>query len=237
MRVVIFDVFETLVTEYHPNWQESEAMWTRLGLKRSAFWAAWHRGYYALMRGQITGPQLLQTVLHTCQLPVNTSRIPDIWQAHLAMKVACFQQIQPSILHLLERLSTQGLRLAVLSNAAPGEVDAWSDSPRAPYFEIAHFSCDTGWAKPELVSYVTCCQALGIEPHEAMFVGDGGSGELTGAVACGLHPVWATWFLHHWPPQRLERARDEGGAQCPHVATLDEVEQHILSHVASTSRV
>jgi hypothetical protein len=43
------------------------------------------------------------------------------------------------------------------------------------------------------------CERLGVSPASTVFVGDGGDGELLGALEAGLTPWWALWFLERWP--------------------------------------
>ena len=133
VKAVIFDLFETLVTEYDPNWQESDAIWSRLDLDREEFWREWHLNYSHLMHGKLSGVELLRRIVETLGKPADSNKVADAWQSHLAKKADCLKHIQAGILHCLKRMRERGFRLGVLSNAAHGEVDAWPDSPLAPF--------------------------------------------------------------------------------------------------------
>jgi putative hydrolase of the HAD superfamily len=65
----------------------------------------------------------------------------------------------------------------------------WPESPLSPLLEAVSFSCHTGYRKPEPGAYLMAARALGVEPSECLFVGDGGSYELAGATALGMSAI------------------------------------------------
>jgi putative hydrolase of the HAD superfamily len=76
--------------------------------------------------------------------------------------------------------------MVVLSNCHERDVRCWGDSPLAPYFIDALFSCRTGLAKPDQGAFTAALTRLGVAAPDAVFVGDGGSDELTGARRAGF---------------------------------------------------
>lgn len=50
-------------------------------------------------------------------------------------------------------------------------------------------SCVTGHQKPVAEAYLTATDALGVQPGDCWFVGDGGSRELSGAEALGMTAI------------------------------------------------
>jgi putative hydrolase of the HAD superfamily len=90
---------------------------------------------------------------------------------------------------VLTALRKLGLRTAVVS-------DCWYELPELlptlPAYRLldAHiYSVRVGRCKPDPAMYLTACAELGVAPNECLYVGDGGSRELTGAVAAGLTAV------------------------------------------------
>ena len=75
----------------------------------------------------------------------------------------------------------------------------WEESPLSPFFDTAVFSYQVGLVKPDRRIYELSCARLDVAPENALFCGDGGSGELFGAAVAGLVPCWATWFLSQYP--------------------------------------
>lgn len=53
----------------------------------------------------------------------------------------------------------------------------------------AVFSCEVGAAKPDPVIYREVCQRLGVQARNCVYLGDGGSRELEGALHVGMKPV------------------------------------------------
>jgi len=68
------------------------------------------------------------------------------------------------------------------------------------------FSCEVGLAKPDPAIYHLAAARLGVEPAECLFVGDGGSDELSGAGAAAMTPVLLTRHLEVMAPQRITPA-------------------------------
>jgi putative hydrolase of the HAD superfamily len=90
---------------------------------------------------------------------------------------------------MLQALRQRGVSIGLISNCTREEAAAWDDSP---------FADLVGVIKPNAEIYTFACSKLGVAPDNAHFVGDGGSDELRGADAAGLHPVWATWLIERW---------------------------------------
>jgi putative hydrolase of the HAD superfamily len=90
---------------------------------------------------------------------------------------------------MLWTLRRMGLRTAVVS-------DCWFEVPVflprmeiAPLINAYAFSVDVGAAKPHPSMYLTACDRLDVRPRDCLYVGDGGSLELTGAQLLGMTAV------------------------------------------------
>ncbi len=86
----------------------------------------------------------------------------------------------------LQALTAASVRVGVVSDCSAETPEVWSKSPIAPYVLATSFSCVTGFRKPAPEAYMVAIRALNVEPSDCVFVGDGGSNELTGAVALGM---------------------------------------------------
>ena len=82
----------------------------------------------------------------------------------------------------------------------------WSESPLEPYFDDVIFSCDVGFLKPDRKIYELSLEHLGVKGKEAVFVGDGGSREHTGAKAIGMKTVCVR-HLMKWPNNEYKQIR------------------------------
>jgi putative hydrolase of the HAD superfamily len=90
------------------------------------------------------------------------------------------------VLDLLRRL---GYRIGVVTDCGPELPRILPELPIARYVQAAVYSIEAGTHKPDPVMYHTACARLGVQPHDCLYVGDGGSRELTGAIAAGLDAV------------------------------------------------
>lgn len=106
---------------------------------------------------------------------------------------------------VIRQLHARSHKLVLLSNADSMEKRAWQESPFAPCFTDAFFSCETGQVKPERGAYQL---ALGdTPPDQAVFIGDGGSNELKGARACGIPTIMTTEIIGVLWPELIEKRR------------------------------
>jgi len=90
---------------------------------------------------------------------------------------------------VLSALREQGLRIGVVSDCSAELPLYFPDLAIAPYVDLPVFSSVTGHRKPEPANYLACATGLGVQPGDCLYVGDGGSNELGGAQAVGMHPV------------------------------------------------
>lgn len=65
----------------------------------------------------------------------------------------------------------------------------WSESEFAGLFDAEVFSSSFGASKPDPRIYRECCRRLGVEPADAVFVGDGANDELAGARRVGMAAI------------------------------------------------
>jgi putative hydrolase of the HAD superfamily len=100
-----------------------------------------------------------------------------------------FAQPRPEALPLLRELRERGLRIGVISDCTAELPELFAELPIAPLVDAAVFSCVTGSVKPDPDNYLACCHQLQVPPSSCWYVGDGGSNELHGARAVGMHPV------------------------------------------------
>lgn len=120
------------------------------------------------------------------------SRIETAIEAYFAMF--------PSRCHLLpetERMLS-GLkdryRLGLLSNFthAPAAVRIIQAVGLGAFFDVQLISGDLGYRKPHPTVFQRLVEQLGVEPREALFVGDDLDADVYGALRAGLKPVWTT---------------------------------------------
>ncbi|GAA2058693.1 hypothetical protein GCM10009839_80740 [Catenulispora yoronensis] len=83
-------------------------------------------------------------------------------------------------------LRERGFRLGLLSDCTPELPPAWPGLEVAEYFDTAVFSCDEGIKKPDPAFFRLVTERLGVRPADCLYLGDGGSRELSGAAGAGM---------------------------------------------------
>jgi putative hydrolase of the HAD superfamily len=107
---------------------------------------------------------------------------------------------------VLKVLKAGGKKIGLISNADIMEAAAWDKSAIAPLFDSVIFSCLAGYVKPEREIYELSLKELNVTSADAVFIGDGGSGELEGAKWIGLTTVMITGIIKEiWPERIAER--------------------------------
>ncbi len=99
---------------------------------------------------------------------------------------------------LLEALRSRGIKTGVILNSwpDPGRV-LRGDIERAGLTELLDtivISSEVGMRKPDPGIFRLALDELGVEPHDAMFVGDRLETDVQGAAKLGMTTVQALWF-------------------------------------------
>lgn len=120
-----------------------------------------------------------------------------------------FLNVEAETLEGLRGLRRLGCRLGLISNCGEDEIRSWPESPLAPLFDTAMFSCRAKLKKPDPAIYKLAAANLGMKPAQCLYVGNGGSDEFTGARRAGMIPVLLTRHLEVSMSDRIpELARE-----------------------------
>jgi len=101
----------------------------------------------------------------------------------------------PDTLETLDRLKANGFRMAIISNTpwdtpgrlTHGDVERWSIGG---YFEVALYSGDLPWRKPNPAFMWEAARRLGVHRGSCVVVGDDLASDIRGANAAGMRSVW-----------------------------------------------
>ncbi|MBQ3127072.1 MAG: HAD-IA family hydrolase [Clostridia bacterium] len=199
MKAVIFDLFETLVTEWGHEKLTKRQISEMLGLPEQAFSDAMEALDVPQYRGRITYADSLRQIGRTlgCELP--ETLIAQVIEKRRQTKAACFDLLHPQILPMLEALRGAGYRLAILSNCSDEEVDAVRGHALARAVDAVLLSHEVGLCKPEPEFYRLAAETLGTACGDCVYIGDGGSRELYGAAEVGMRAGRAVWYLRAMP--------------------------------------
>ena len=86
----------------------------------------------------------------------------------------------------LRALRERGVRTGVISDCTHELPLFLPELAVAPLLDVRIFSVQLGCCKPDVALYLAACTRLGLHPRDCLFVGDGGSQELTGAQRAGM---------------------------------------------------
>src|SRR5204863_5899023 len=92
-------------------------------------------------------------------------------------------------LETISELRRRGFRIGLITVCAEEVPALWSETAFHGLFDAEVFSCSVGLRKPDPRIYLLACEQLEVEPHEALFVGDGANDELAGAERVGMTAV------------------------------------------------
>jgi putative hydrolase of the HAD superfamily len=216
VEAVLFDLYETLITESatRPAGVSSHA--SELGCDREAFRRRWKALRPAVTVGRMSFHEALRQITTGLGRPAEDEVLRQLSEARLRAKAEPFAQIEPQVLVMIDHLRSRDIRLGVISNGFAEDVAAWPSSPLGARFDCTAFSCEVGLAKPDPAIYQHAMRRLGVDASQTWFIGDGGDEELRGAAEAGLRAFRALWFLRRWP-----HFRDEATS----VPSLDTVEE------------
>ena len=208
-RAVLFDLFHTLVTVPPPSDTDERSVPEILGVPPEE----WQRLYYdedviGRCLGRVRDSvEAMRMVTHSIDPTVKEDRILAAVKSRRRRFEMRLVKVEHSILEALENLRAAGIRTAIVSDAGADDVESWPLCPLGSRVDTAIFSYEVGYRKPDPRIYWTALSALGASPEDAIFVGDGGSDEHTGARAVGLRSVLVTRLFASWWPEKVAARR------------------------------
>lgn len=222
-RSVIFDLFGTLVESFSAKASEIciTGMAAALGVPRDDFAYLWNRDtWVGRATGRFTGvPSAVRYICDVMKVDVSEARVRAAADVRIEFARASLRP-KPDALDTLARLRSMGLSVALISDCSMEVPSLWPSTPLAPLVDVTVFSCTAGMLKPDPRIYRAACAQLAVRPQECLYVGDGNSHELTGAVAVGMGAALIEVPLDDtYEPYRIEVQEWTG----PVVASLAEV--------------
>ncbi|HSJ51736.1 MAG TPA: HAD-IA family hydrolase [Actinomycetota bacterium] len=191
IRAVVLDLFGTLVYEFpRADWDAwLEAAAAAVEVDPEAFHAAWSATAIDRQTGRAGDlEENLRTVAARAGAWPTDSQIAEILQDRAELYRKWFVP-RPGAEEVLRDLRARGVPTALVSMCAPDTPAIWRASPLGGLVDVEVFSSEVGLRKPEPEIYLSATEALGVDPAECLYVGDGAYAELTGASAVGMRAV------------------------------------------------
>lgn len=188
---VVFDLFGTLIDSASAEslikmFRDPAAC---LDCDHDEFMSTWLGIYNDRATGRLGG--VINEIKHVCNL-VGVQASDEQVQAVRDLSLDAFREHcrpRQTVPATLKKLKEMGLKTGLISDCGSEIPDIWADLELASLLDETVFSCCEGITKPNPGLYNLACERLGVRAQRCLFVGDGGSRELTGASAVGMRPV------------------------------------------------
>jgi len=205
LRAVLFDWGDTLM-EWTPDAQlltnGHRAGFAALGLEPISAMTDRFRDVYLKeffapgVVEEVEYPAQVRRLLGEFEIEVDDDALAMFLEAeHAAWGPA--RQLAPDTHLLLEALRERGLLLGLVSNAFDPPDLLHRDLAQLGVTErldVAVFSSEIGRRKPDPAIFEHALGAIGVEPDDALFVGDNLANDIAGASALGMRTCQAAWF-------------------------------------------
>lgn len=202
---VIFDLFHTLtgLDAHRSGPPRTDEV---LGVDRQAWLDALSASRWRLVGEDRDPTSIVRRLVREVGASVPEDRIAAAVEGRVRRFEAILARIPASNVTTLRALRSDGLRIGLVSNADVMEIATWHDCALSGLFDVELFSCHVGQLKPEAGIYRECLEQLDLPAEQCLFVGDGGSEELTGARNVGLTTVLMAGVVKRlWPHVVPER--------------------------------
>ena len=203
LRAVLFDLWGTLIDASAGEFRAlRRRVAERAGIHEKRFEAVWAETY----RERETGP--IRPALRAVGIADEAAGEILAWRREVIRNALVPVE---GALELLAGVRERGLRTGLISMCTEEVSELWSDTELAPLIDEAVFSCEVGLAKPDPRIYRLACDRLGVEPSQALFLGDGANDELAGAERAGLRAVLLDGTSPHgagWTGERIGSLRE-----------------------------
>lgn len=232
LRAVVFDLFGTLTVDQVPAERHrlQEPVAQVLGVPLDGFLDALRSSFGERAGGAwADAAQSLRAI--ATRLGAHPS--PESLLAAVALREDAERILtrpRPGILDLLADLRAGGVPVGVLSDCTWETATIWPELAYAPLVDAAVFSVVVGARKPSPVMYDVVARRLAVAPDEILYVGDGGSNELTGARQAGMRPVLLRSSLDEPADVRALRYDPESDWTGEHVRDAGELRGLLVSH-------
>ena len=204
MRAVLFDAVETLIRPWPSVGSVYSHAAAAHGLRcpARALEAAFHPAYRELFPERFFGRSELQTSeprergwwARVVARTFERAGFDAPGAAVIAAGLEAFARGDawrptPGAVETLHTLKTSGLKIALVSNFDGRLHRIVAELGLRPFFDAVIVSSEAGWAKPSPRIYAAALAALGVEPGEALMVGDRPREDAAGATAAGLQAL------------------------------------------------
>ena len=203
VKAIIFDMYETLATQYSGNLYFGEKIAQDLKIEEKLFMPIWRNSKQARTIGSITFEEIIETIMMTYDLFSN-EKIEQIVGKRQSFEKEAFININEDVIPMLSMLKNKGFKLGLITNCFSEEVIPIQQSDLFNFFDATCLSFLEGCHKPDDKIYRLCIERLQVKPSECVYVGDGKE-ELEKAKELGMRCFQALWYIGNHPENESRR--------------------------------
>jgi putative hydrolase of the HAD superfamily len=179
---VIFDLWNTIAEWPHEQWNEvRHRLAERLGLTPEQFDSRWY-GELATLRETRPFSEVL------AQLDATPEAADEVVSLRREVTRQGLVPVTGAV-ETITALRERGLKIGLITVCSEDVPLLWDETPFHGLFDAEVFSATCGLRKPDPRIYRLALDGLGVEPEEAVFVGDGANDELAGAERMGMRAI------------------------------------------------
>jgi len=188
-RGVVFDLFGTLVA----GWGEQTAaekigeVAEILGVAVPRFRELMETTYTLRADGRLGDPA---EMLQRLSAMIDEYPSAELVERAAARRIAQFREVLseplPEVRSLLAVLRDRQIGVGLISDCSGETPQLWTELDWTAPIQAPLFSYSEGMRKPAATLYRRVCSQLQLAPDQCLYVGDGGSHELTGARRVGM---------------------------------------------------
>lgn len=185
---MIFDFFGTLTrsaTHAHRS-AAHEQVAAALGVPVDDYMAAMLRSWPDRATGRLGDlTATLRWIARACEAEPDDAALAEACRVRRESQ-RTYVQLRDEAEPTLRALKERGCRVGLVSDCTHELPEHWPSLSVAEHVDAPVFSVVAGMKKPDPAIYHLCCDSLGVEPRDCVYVGDGDSFELTGAESVGM---------------------------------------------------
>lgn len=187
-QAVVFDYFGTLTRAVRQGPAHAE-MARRLGCEPEQWRDLMSRTFYMRASGRLGQPvDVLYGLASVLGARPSRHAVRSV-RGERVVTVGADGPLRPDAVPVLTGLRLRGLRTALVSDCWYELPELLPELPVFPLLDARIYSVRVGRCKPHPAMFLAACDRLGLAPADCLYVGDGGSEELSGAVAVGMRAI------------------------------------------------
>ncbi len=220
IKAVIFDLFGTLVDSF--NAQEYKQilseMASSLSIPEIQFQDLWSNSFNQRALGVFKSiEENVIFIGKELKVPIKKSSVEQAIRTRFIYSRKTLVPREDAI-DTLKQIKNLGLKIGLISDCSFEVPQIWDSTSLAAYFDGVVFSCSVGMKKPDPKIYHLACKKLEVKPKYCLYIGDGSSRELSGALHVGMTPI-----LIRSPSEKDSVRYDEDNWEGQRISSLNEV--------------